>query len=68
MMGEGIVLYGGAAIIGKCHVGNNCWLSVNTVVMDADIPADNVVFGASPHLVRKPTRRNVTRDLFIVEK
>lgn len=64
-IGEGVVMFGGSAIIGSSTVGNNCWLSVDAVVMDATVPGDAAVFGRSPDLIVKPTRRNVTRDLFV---
>ena len=64
-IGEGVVMFGGSAIIGGSTVGDNCWLSMGTVVMDASVPADSTVFGRSPDLTVKPTRRNVVRDLFV---
>jgi len=63
-IGDGVVMFGGSAIIGASTVGNNCWLSVGATVLDTDVPADSVVFGRSPNLTVKPTRRNVVRDLF----
>jgi serine O-acetyltransferase len=63
-IGEGVVMFGGSAIIGASTVGNNSWLSVGTVVMDQEVPGNSVIFGRSPNLVRKPTRRDVVRDLF----
>ena len=62
--GEGVVMYGGSAVIGRCTIGDNCWLSVNTLVMDSDVPSNSLVFGASPGLVVKPTSRDVRRDVF----
>jgi serine O-acetyltransferase len=64
-LGEGIVMFGGAAVIGKCQVEGNCWLSVNTVVMDQDVPRGSAVFGRSPALTIKPTSRDVTKELFL---
>lgn len=63
-IGEGVVLYGGSAVIGNCRVGNNVWLAAGTRVMGQDIPDNSVVFGQSPTLTVKPTRRNVQRDVF----
>lgn len=62
--GEGVVLYGGSAVLGRCAVGDNCWLSAGAQVKDTDLPANTVVFGQSPQLVIKLTRRRVVRDLF----
>jgi len=63
-IGEGVVMFGGSAIIGASTVGNNCWLSVGATVLDTDVPPNSVVFGRSPDLTVKPTRRDVVRDLF----
>jgi serine O-acetyltransferase len=63
---EGVVMYGGSAVIGKCEIGPNTWLSIGTTVMDQDVPGNCVVFGRSPNLVIKPTKRNVQRDIFKV--
>lgn len=63
-LGEGVAMYGGSAIVGKCSVGANTALSFGTVVMEEDVPADSVVFGRSPSLVVKPSRRNVIEDRF----
>lgn len=65
-IGEGVVMFGGAAIIGDCAIGPNTWLSVGALVMDQDVPGDCVVFGQSPNLVIKPTKRSVKRDIFKV--
>jgi serine O-acetyltransferase len=64
-IGEGVVMFGGSAIVGASTVGENCWLSIGAVVMDAAVPANSTVFGRSPDLTLKPTPRNVVRDLFV---
>jgi serine O-acetyltransferase len=64
-IGEGVVMFGGSAIVGASTVGDNCWLSMGTLVMDTSVPADSTVFGRSPDLTVKRTRRNVVRDLFV---
>jgi serine O-acetyltransferase len=63
-IGEGVVMYGGSAIIGASSVGDNCWLSVGTIVVDSSVPNDSIAFGRSPDLVLKKARRNVVRDIF----
>ena len=67
-IGEGVVMYGGSSIIGDCTVGNNVLLSAGALVMSKDIPDNSVVFGQSPQLTVKPTRRNVFADLFRAPK
>lgn len=64
VLGDGVVLFGGSAIIGRCRIGDNAWLSVDTLVMDRDIPSDSVVFGKSPANVVKPTPRRAAGTFF----
>lgn len=66
-IGEGVVMYGGSSIIGKCSIGNNVWLSAGALVMEQDIPGNSAVFGQSPHLTIKPTQRNVFSHFFRVD-
>ena len=63
-IGEGVVMFGGSGIIGDCLVGDNCWLSAGTLIMDDNVLSNSVVFGGSPNLVRKPTKRDVVRHVF----
>ena len=65
VLGEGVVMFGSSAVIGDCTIGANCWLSFGALVMDANVPANSVVFGQSPHHVAKPTRRDVLSHLFL---
>ena len=65
VIGEGVVMFGGSAIIGRCTVGANAWLSVGTVVMDADVPADAVAFGQPPQNVFKPSSHRGSDFVFL---
>lgn len=67
VLGAGVVLYAGSAIIGRCRVGDNSWIAAGARVIDADVPVDTIAFGQSPHLVLKPATRQVQRDIFHVE-
>ena len=62
--GEGVVMFGGSAVIGDCELGANSWLSVGTLVMNARVPANSLVFGKSPNLVFKPARQDVKSAMF----
>lgn len=64
VLGDGIVLFGGAGIIGRCTIGDNAGLSVNAIVMDRDVPAHSLVFGQSPHNVVKPASRRLVSRFF----
>lgn len=61
---EGVILFGGAAVVGRCHVGRNTWFSMGTMLMDQDVPGNSVVFGHSPDIVIKKTYRNAMDSLF----
>lgn len=63
-LGEGVIMFGGSAVIGNCTIGNNCWLSVGTIIMDSDVPSNSIVFGHSPNTAIKATKRNVVKDMF----
>jgi serine O-acetyltransferase len=65
VFGKGVVLFGGAAVIGNCTIGDNVWLSVGTTILEQDVPAGQTVFGRSPQLVMKKAKRDVVRDMFI---
>ena len=41
--GEGVILYAGARVIGKCAIGSNVVLGTNALVLDRDIPDNKVV-------------------------
>jgi serine O-acetyltransferase len=62
--GEGVVMFGGSAVIGDVTVGSNVWLSVNATLLDGRVPDNSVVFGATPNVTIKPTPRDVRRDMF----
>ena len=64
VIGRGVVMYAGSAIIGASRIGDNCLLSLSATVMDAEIPPNSVIFGASPELSVRSTSRDVVRDIF----
>lgn len=63
-LGEGVVLFGGSRVLGRARLGANTWVAPAAVVMDVELPGDSVVFGMPPATQRRPTRRDVVRDLF----
>lgn len=65
-LGEGVVMFGGTSIIGNSVVGDNCWFSLGTVIMDLAVPSNSVVFGHSPNTTIKPTTRSVIENIFSV--
>ena len=61
---QGVVLYGDSAVIGRSLVRRNSWVSVGTKILDQDTEGDVAVFGRSPDLVAKRTKRNVVETFF----
>lgn len=53
IIGENVIMYSGAKILGKCVIGDNTLLSANSYVKDENIPPDSIVFGTSPNLIIK---------------
>ena len=66
VLGKGIAMYGGSALIGNCKIGDNCLISTGTIVMESNIPQDMVVFGKYPDISYKRTKKNVVERYFIV--
>lgn len=63
--GDGVTFESGAQVYGDCHIGNNVILSINTVIINEDIPDNCIVSGQSPHLVVK--RLKVRNDAILNE-
>lgn len=55
MLGEGVVIYPGGAIIGRCRIGPNTVVSAGVQVINTDTPGDCIVFqGENGRPVFKP--------------
>ena len=54
--GEFVCLFSNATVIGNTNIGNNVFISSNTLVKDVNISDNSIVFGQSPNLIikRKP--------------
>ena len=63
-LGNGLVIYGKASIIGDCDVGNNVSVSTGTIVRNQSISDAHVVAGVSPHLLLKPAKRVLIDEFF----
>jgi serine O-acetyltransferase len=62
--GEGVVMYAGSRVISDAVVGSNCMISAGTTILSGHVPDGHVAFGTHPHVMTKPTRHNVKRDVF----
>lgn len=50
VLGDNMLMYSNAKILGTSHIGNNIILGANTYVIDENIPDNSVVFGQSPEI------------------
>ena len=64
VIGRNVHLFPGSAIVGNCHVGDNCVIAARTYIKDQDIPANSLVFGSSPNLVIKTKSEEHIRSRF----
>jgi len=51
VIGDFVTLLGGSKIFGNTKIGNNVIVSVNTVIINEEIPDNCIVSGVSPNLV-----------------
>lgn len=66
--GEGVVLYSGARVIGKCNIGSNVIFGANAFIINTDIPNNAIVVGTYPNHRILPNTRNTIDDLFFVKQ
>jgi serine O-acetyltransferase len=65
VLGDGVVMYPGTAIIGRCEIGSGTVISQGTSVVNRSTPGRCMVFpGAAGELVFRPPTRDVLADLF----
>lgn len=65
VLGEGVVMYAGTAIIGDCQVGDGTVLAQGTSLVNTATPGHCTVYpGQSGQVVFKPTRRDPLQDIF----
>jgi serine O-acetyltransferase len=63
-LGEGVVLFNGAAVTGPTKVSANVWIGPGAQVKSGDIASGSIVFGAGPSQVVKKTERSVRAHFF----
>lgn len=56
VLGEYCAVYKGAAVLGNCHVGNNCKISAHSLLIDQDLDADQIYIGTRLNYVLKENR------------
>ena len=58
VLGDGILMWGNAKIVGDCHVGNHVVFGANSYIKDMDIPDNSMVFGQYPNNTIKENRED----------
>ena len=51
-IGDNVVIYPGAKIVGKVHIGNNCEIGANTVVVK-DVPDNCLVVAGEQRIIQR---------------
>jgi serine O-acetyltransferase len=64
LIGEGVIVYGGALIAGATTVGDRTVIAANASLRNADVPAESVVAGSSPDLTVRPRKRHLSEMFF----
>jgi serine O-acetyltransferase len=64
VIGEGVIVYGGALIAGATTIGDRTVIAANASIRNADVPAASVVAGASPELIVRPRKRHLSETFF----
>lgn len=62
-IGENVLLYADSKILGKSKIGNNVIVSVGTIIKDAVIPDNSIVFGQSPNLIIRTKSEKDIKDM-----
>lgn len=63
-IGDCVVLYARASVIGRSRIGNNVVIGAGAMVLDTDIPDDRVVLGAAENLNIRSNSRHVLERRF----
>lgn len=56
-MGENVTLYKGASVIGNCRIGNNCKISAHSLILNQDVPENNIFIGRPGNFILKTVRK-----------
>lgn len=52
-IGENVILYANATVLGNSHIGNNVIVSADSYIINDEVPDNALVFGKSPNLIIK---------------
>jgi serine O-acetyltransferase len=63
-LGTGVVMYGGASIVGDSVIGANVSVASHALIRNESVADHSVVAGSSPHLTIKPSKRRLIDEFF----
>ena len=61
-LGDNVILYANATVLGDTHIGNNVVLSSGTYLLNERIPDNCIVFGKSPDITIKKKNENQLKE------
>lgn len=64
VIGDHVVLYAGASVIGRSRIGNNVVIGAKTLILNHDIPDEKIVMGGYQHLNIHDNRKHVRERRF----
>ena len=62
-IGENVIMYANATMIGETKIGNNVIISTGAIIKDEYIPSNSIVFGQSPNLIIKQKNESDISEL-----
>lgn len=63
-IGEHVILYAGASVIGRSKIGSNVVIGANAMILNRDIPDNKVILGGCSHLNMRDNTRHVRERRF----
>jgi len=64
-LGEGVALYCGASVIGKCSIGDDVQVAAGSLIMDRDVESGHTVWGRYPDNGAKRTGSRIKSRYFV---
>lgn len=62
VIGNNVILFANASILGNCKIGNNVVIAADTTVVNENVPDNCIVFGKSPYLtVKEKTEQEIKK-------
>ncbi len=65
VIGEGVALYSGAALIGNCKIGDNCEIAANSLVHKMELSKNNIYVGTPNNYKLRFNNHSVIKKHFI---